>query len=304
MARTSPKRARAQTDVTNCVMPAELEGAYPLYRSREGLDDHWQRILAPLEEPPPVSSSSARTRPSPSSSTTGSPAPEVHETEPAPRPWPICRSSATATRGPATPSRARSRRLRPASESGDAMKADSRRRRPLPRSRGLLSRVPSPQPRRRRRRPHRRGPAARGDEHRRQEGHARRDVRCVVSVAMLTEGWDANTVTHILGIRAFVPALRSRSPAVVCGASVCRERRGPLRGGVRQCYGVPFMFIGGTPPKRHPARCRRPRSGRCPAEKLITFPSSTATGPRSPTRNCGPRRPRTLHTIGPGTVPS
>ena len=28
-------------------------------------------------------------------------------------------------------------------------------------------------------------------------------VRCVVSVAMLTEGWDANTVTHILGIRAF-----------------------------------------------------------------------------------------------------
>ncbi len=29
------------------------------------------------------------------------------------------------------------------------------------------------------------------------------DIRCVVSVAMLTEGWDANTVTHILGVRAF-----------------------------------------------------------------------------------------------------
>ncbi len=28
-------------------------------------------------------------------------------------------------------------------------------------------------------------------------------VRCVVSVAMLTEGWDANTVTHVMGIRAF-----------------------------------------------------------------------------------------------------
>lgn len=28
-------------------------------------------------------------------------------------------------------------------------------------------------------------------------------VRCVVSVAMLTEGWDTNTVTHILGVRAF-----------------------------------------------------------------------------------------------------
>ena len=28
-------------------------------------------------------------------------------------------------------------------------------------------------------------------------------VRCVVSVSMLTEGWDANNVTHILGVRAF-----------------------------------------------------------------------------------------------------
>jgi len=28
-------------------------------------------------------------------------------------------------------------------------------------------------------------------------------VRCVVSVAMLTEGWDANNVTHVVGVRAF-----------------------------------------------------------------------------------------------------
>jgi type III restriction enzyme len=28
-------------------------------------------------------------------------------------------------------------------------------------------------------------------------------IRCVVSVSMLTEGWDANNVTHILGVRAF-----------------------------------------------------------------------------------------------------
>lgn len=28
-------------------------------------------------------------------------------------------------------------------------------------------------------------------------------IRCVVSVSMLTEGWDANTVTHIVGVRAF-----------------------------------------------------------------------------------------------------
>jgi type III restriction enzyme len=35
------------------------------------------------------------------------------------------------------------------------------------------------------------------------EGKLGEQVRCVVSVSMLTEGWDANTVTHILGVRAF-----------------------------------------------------------------------------------------------------
>ncbi|MBI2852420.1 MAG: DEAD/DEAH box helicase family protein [Chloroflexi bacterium] len=34
-------------------------------------------------------------------------------------------------------------------------------------------------------------------------GKPGQDVRCVVSVAMLNEGWDANNVTHILGVRAF-----------------------------------------------------------------------------------------------------
>ena len=35
------------------------------------------------------------------------------------------------------------------------------------------------------------------------EGRLGEHIRCVVSVSMLTEGWDANTVTHILGVRAF-----------------------------------------------------------------------------------------------------
>jgi len=34
-------------------------------------------------------------------------------------------------------------------------------------------------------------------------GRLGESIRCVVSVAMLTEGWDANNVTHILGVRAF-----------------------------------------------------------------------------------------------------
>ncbi len=36
-----------------------------------------------------------------------------------------------------------------------------------------------------------------------EKGRLGESIRCVVSVSMLTEGWDANTVTHILGVRAF-----------------------------------------------------------------------------------------------------
>jgi type III restriction enzyme len=35
------------------------------------------------------------------------------------------------------------------------------------------------------------------------EGRLGEQIRCVVSVSMLTEGWDTNTLTHILGVRAF-----------------------------------------------------------------------------------------------------
>ena len=35
------------------------------------------------------------------------------------------------------------------------------------------------------------------------KGRLGETIRCVVSVSMLTEGWDANNVTHVLGVRAF-----------------------------------------------------------------------------------------------------
>ena len=35
------------------------------------------------------------------------------------------------------------------------------------------------------------------------KGQLGESIRCIVSVSMLTEGWDANTVTHVLGVRAF-----------------------------------------------------------------------------------------------------
>ena len=51
-------------------------------------------------------------------------------------------------------------------------------------------------------------------------------IRCVVSVSMLTEGWDANTVTHILGIRALVRnSFASRLWAGLSAAPVGRLTR-------------------------------------------------------------------------------
>lgn len=46
-------------------------------------------------------------------------------------------------------------------------------------------------------------------------------VRCVVSVSMLTEGWDANTVTHIMGLRAFNSNLLCEQ---VAGRALRRKR--------------------------------------------------------------------------------
>ena len=46
-------------------------------------------------------------------------------------------------------------------------------------------------------------------------------IRCVVSVSMLTEGWDANTVTHIVGVRAFGSQLLCEQ---VAGRALRRKR--------------------------------------------------------------------------------
>src|SRR5207253_1247361 len=79
-------------------------------------------------------------------------------------------------------------------------------------------------------------------------------VRCVVSVSMLTEGWDANTVTHILGVRAFGTQLLCEQ---VVGRGLRRmsyaaDDAGMFQPEYAEVYGVPFSFIpsaaaGGTP---------------------------------------------------------
>jgi type III restriction enzyme len=70
-------------------------------------------------------------------------------------------------------------------------------------------------------------------------------VRCVVSVSMLTEGWDANTVTHILGIRAFGTQLLCEQ---VVGRGLRRRSYEPDENGLftpeyADVYGVPFQFM-------------------------------------------------------------
>lgn len=82
------------------------------------------------------------------------------------------------------------------------------------------------------------------------------DTRCVVSVAMLTEGWDANTVTHILGIRAFTSQLLCEQ---VVGRGLRRRNYavnddGKFEAEYAQVYGVPFSFVAGEPgPEPKPA---------------------------------------------------
>jgi type III restriction enzyme len=71
-------------------------------------------------------------------------------------------------------------------------------------------------------------------------------VRCVVSVAMLTEGWDANTVTQILGLRAFTSQLLCEQ---VVGRGLRRMNYDPDPTTSRlieeycDVYGVPFSVI-------------------------------------------------------------
>jgi len=69
-----------------------------------------------------------------------------------------------------------------------------------------------------------------------------RDIRCIVSVGMLTEGWDCNTVTHIVGLRPFMSQLLCEQ---VVGRGLRRRdyevgEDGKLTEEVAKILGVPF----------------------------------------------------------------
>ena len=89
-------------------------------------------------------------------------------------------------------------------------------------------------------------------------------VTCVISVSMLTEGWDAQTVTHVLGVRAFGTQLLCEQ---VVGRALRRmsyavNEAGYFEPEYAEVYGVPFSFIpcsGSTatpPPKKELTRVR------------------------------------------------
>jgi type III restriction enzyme len=105
-----------------------------------------------------------------------------------------------------------------------------------------------------------------------------RDVRCIVSVGMLTEGWDCNTVTHIIGLRPFMSQLLCEQ---VVGRGLRRATYevgpgGRLTEEVAKVFGVPFEVI---PFKANPQGQPQPRAKRYHVHALpgkaqfeITFP--------------------------------
>lgn len=102
-------------------------------------------------------------------------------------------------------------------------------------------------------------------------------VKCVVSVSMLTEGWDANTVTHVLGIRAFGTQLLCEQ---VVGRALRRmsyaaNEKGLFEPEYAEVYGVPFSFIPCSGSAKDPKPGPIPTRVRALEERIdceITFP--------------------------------
>ena len=121
-------------------------------------------------------------------------------------------------------------------------------------------------------------------------GRLGEQVRCVVSVSMLTEGWDANTVTHILGVRAFGSQLLCEQ---VVGRGlrrriVRRERTRADCSSPSTRTSTASRSSSSPPTARSRTRCRRSRSQQVAASRAVSTcgsrsRSSTATGSSCPT---------------------
>lgn len=111
------------------------------------------------------------------------------------------------------------------------------------------------------------------------------EVRCVVSVSMLTEGWDVNTVTHILGVRAFGTQLLCEQ---VVGRGLRRRSYVVNSDGMfdpeyAEVYGVPFAFMpcaGTLPQSRERRDENRPGRIRAVPERAARDPVMVISFPR------------------------
>jgi type III restriction enzyme len=108
------------------------------------------------------------------------------------------------------------------------------------------------------------------------QGKLGENIKCVVSVSMLTEGWDANTVTHIMGVRAFGTQLLCEQ---VVGRALRRRSYetnddGMFETEYAEVYGVPFSFIpcAGTGEIKPPRAITRVRALDERIACEITFP--------------------------------
>ena len=101
-------------------------------------------------------------------------------------------------------------------------------------------------------------------------------IRCVVSVSMLTEGWDANTVTHILGVRAFGTQLLCEQ---VVGRGLRRMSYSPS-----PSRSTPVGHASNSRPSRSSmpkSTACRSRSSRAPARRPIRSPGRMPTRVRA-----------------------
>ncbi len=109
------------------------------------------------------------------------------------------------------------------------------------------------------------------------QGRLGGDIRCVVSVSMLTEGWDANTVTHVLGVRAFGTQLLCEQ---VIGRALRRQSYELNENGVfnteyADVLGIPFDFTAKpvVAPPQKPRETVQVKAVRPDRDHLeITFP--------------------------------
>jgi type III restriction enzyme len=113
------------------------------------------------------------------------------------------------------------------------------------------------------------------------EGQLGGSIRCVVSVSMLTEGWDASTVTHVLGVRAFGTQLLCEQ---VIGRALRRQsydlnEEGLFNVEYADVLGIPFDFTAKPviAPPQPPRQTIQVKAVRPERDALAVLPRGAAT---------------------------